>query len=228
MSLSLSKSLDPIGKFWFVHEILTDVGLFRGKQAAFSLVNPLVSIPSYLLWSYCFLDTCAEAEQAYWKEQSPLNKRAGWGWMSPDWPLLAMAPVKLDPSILCLKCRNATRSSFWWQRTDEHTHTASWAGTAELEMFPADRIPARVKISGDNGFRQMRWIIATDTNKFWSLGFLNGVTPALGNYFLFGQCSVTCPLNLENVLCWVICILPVINDINNATASSTKKKHYKC
>ena len=27
----------------------TDVGLFAGKQAAFSLMNPLVSVPSYLL-----------------------------------------------------------------------------------------------------------------------------------------------------------------------------------
>lgn len=50
--------------------------------------------------------------------------------------------------------------------------------------------------------------------------FPNGVTPALGNYFLFGQYSATHQLNLENILCWVMCILPVVN---NTIASSTTK-----
>lgn len=200
------------------------MGLFRGKQAAFSLVNPLVSIPSYLLWSYCFLDTCAEAEQAYWKEQSPLNKWAGWGWMSPDWPLLAMAPMKRTPAFCAWNAEMQLGLHFGGRGPMGDTPIQP----LELELlslrcFHQTGSQARVKISGDNGFRQMRWIIATDTNKFWSLGFLNGVTPALGNYFLFGQCSVTCQLNLENILCWVMCILPVINDINNPTASSTKK-----
>lgn len=92
-----------------------------------------------------------------------------------------------------------------------------------LRCFHQTGLWARVQIPGDNGMRQMEWIIAIDTNWFLSLDFLNGVTPGLGNYFLFGQCSTTCQLNLENILRWVMCILPVVNNINNTIASSTTK-----
>lgn len=57
------KSMDPLGKFWFVHKILSDVGLLPGKQAAFCSGRPLVSeypflpplkllLPWYLCWSW--------------------------------------------------------------------------------------------------------------------------------------------------------------------------------
>ena len=131
----------------------TDVGLFAGNQAAFSLMNPLVSVPSYLLWSYCLLDTWAAAEEAYWKEQRDSKQmsrvRENESWVAPPgWE------VKVGSSVLCLNCKNATRLCPWEAGKDRwgepvlhlgagnrqetgnrrHTHTHR-ARTPEPEVF---------------------------------------------------------------------------------------------